>query len=94
MTTSPACLVVDEYGIDPSLKRLLQSAGQTLPNDKPILEINPHHPIIARMKNEVDEKRFTDWAHILFDQSVLSIGEQLENPISFVNRLNDLLAQL
>jgi molecular chaperone HtpG len=94
LTTSPACLVVDEYGLDPSLKRLLQSAGQTIPNDKPIMEINPDHPIITRMSHEVDEQRFSDWAYVLFDQSALSIGEQLEDPIGFVNRLNNLLAQL
>jgi molecular chaperone HtpG len=94
LTTSPACLVVDEYGIDPSLKRLLQSAGQQIPNDKPILEINPQHLIVQRIKNEADDKLFADWAHVLFDQSVLSSGEQLDNPVSFVNRLNSLLAQL
>jgi molecular chaperone HtpG len=94
LTTSPACLVVDEYGIDPSLKRLLEAAGQKLPNDKPILEINPKHPIIMKLKDVTDEKRFTDWAYILFDQSLLSIGEKLENPVEFVNRLNDLLSQL
>ena len=94
LTSSPACLVVDEYGIDPSLKRLLQSAGQMVPNDKPILEINPQHPIIARMKREEDEKQFADWSNVLFDQSVLSGGETLNDPISFVNRLNNLLAQL
>jgi len=94
LTSSPACLVVDEYGIDPSLKRLLQSAGQSIPNDKPILEINPQHPLVIRIKNEVDGQLFADWAHVLFDQSVLSSGEQLENPVTFVNRLNSLLAQL
>ncbi len=94
LTTSPSCLVVDEYGIDPSLKRLLQSAGQTIPNDKPILEINPQHPLILKLKNEKDEQRFTDWAYILFDQAVLSGGEALENPASFVNRINNLLGQL
>lgn len=94
LTSSPACLVVDEYGIDPSLKRLLQSAGQMVPNDKPILEINPQHAIIARMKREGDEKQFADWANVLFDQSVLSSGETLNDPVNFVNRLNNLLAQL
>jgi molecular chaperone HtpG len=94
LTSSPSCLVVDEYGIDPSLRRLLQSAGQTIPNDKPILEINPQHPIILKLKNEADGKRFTDWSYILFDQAVLSGGEALENPVSFVNRINDLLGQL
>jgi molecular chaperone HtpG len=94
LTTSPACLVVDTYGIDPSLKRLLQSAGQHVPEDKPILEINPQHPIVLRIKDEADEQRFANWAHVLFDQSVLSSGEQLTNPVSFVSRLNDLLTHL
>jgi len=94
LTTSPACLVVDTYGIDPSLKRLLQSAGQHVPEDKPILEINPQHPIVLKIKDEADEQRFANWAHVLFDQSVLSSGEQLGNPVSFVSRLNDLLTHL
>src|SRR5579859_3321548 len=94
LTTSPACLVVDEYGLDPSLKRLLLSAGQNVPADKQILEINPQHPIIARMKHEQDEQRFKDWSFILFEQSVLSGGEQLDDPTGFVNRLNSLLALL
>ncbi|GER84225.1 chaperone protein HtpG [Thermogemmatispora aurantia] len=94
LTTSPACLVVDEGGIDPNLKRLLQAAGQAVPADKPIMEINPQHPIIKRLRQEQDETRFTDWAWVLFDQAVLSSGDQLENPISFVNRLNNLLTRL
>jgi molecular chaperone HtpG len=94
LTSSPACLVVDEYDIDPGLERLLKAAGQTVPGSKPIMEINPNHPIILKMKNESDEQRFSDWSWILFDQSVLSLGEQLENPVRFVNRLNDLLTQL
>ena len=94
LTSSPACLVIDEHDIDPGLQRLLKAAGQSIPGAKPIMEINPHHPIILKMRNEKDEQRFSDWAWILFDQSVLSLGEQLENPVRFVNRLNDLLAQL
>jgi molecular chaperone HtpG len=94
LTSSPACLVVDEYGIDPGLERLLKAAGQTVPGSKPIMEINPNHPIILKMKNEGDEHRFSHWSWILFDQSVLSLGEQLENPVRFVNRLNDLLQGL
>jgi len=94
LTSSPACLVVDEYDIDPSLQRLLKATGQTLPSTKPILEINPHHPIILKLQHETDEEKFSNWAFILYDQSVLSLGEQLENPIRFVNRLNELLTQL
>jgi molecular chaperone HtpG len=93
LTTSPACLVVDEYSVDPSLQRLLRSSGQALPSGKPILEINPRHPLIRRAKNERGEQTFTDLAHILFDQSVLSRGDQLESPIRFVSRLNTLLSQ-
>ncbi|GCE48863.1 molecular chaperone HtpG [Thermosporothrix hazakensis] len=93
LTSSPACLVVDQYGIDPSLKRLLEANGQRLPQDKQILEINPQHAIIQKIKQETDEQRFQDWAHVLFEQSQLSSGEPLEDPVGFVNRLNNLLAQ-
>jgi molecular chaperone HtpG len=94
LTTSPACLVVDEYGMDPSLQRLLHSSGQDFPRPKPILEINPTHPLIHKMKEEPNEQKLRDLAYILYDQSVLSRGDQLENPIQFVNRLNLLLTQL
>ena len=93
LTTSPACLVVDEFDMDPNLQRLLKAAGQTIPSAKPILEINTHHPIILKLRDEGDEKRFADWAFVLFDQSVLSLGEKLDDPINFVNRLNGLLAE-
>ncbi len=94
LTTSPACLVVGEYDIDPNLQRILKAVGQAIPNTRPILEINPTHPLLLKLKSVQDEQRFTDWAYVLFDQSVLSAGEQLEDPVRFVNRLNDLLAQL
>jgi molecular chaperone HtpG len=94
LTTSPACLVAGEYDLDPTLQRLLKSSGQELPSAKPILEINPQHPLIVKMKDEKDEQKFTNFAFVLFDQSVLSLGEQLENPVRFVNRLNSLLMQL
>ena len=92
LTTSPACLVVDEYDIDPSLLRLLKASGQKLPAMKPILEINPHHKIILKVSNETDEQKFSDWAYVLFDQSTLTLGEQVDDPVAFVNRLNALLA--
>jgi len=93
LTTSPACLVVGEYDMDPNLQRLLKASGQTIPSAKPILEINAHHPIILKLRDEGNEKRFADWAFVLFDQSVLSLGEKLDDPINFVNRLNGLLAE-
>ena len=93
LTTSPACLVVGEYDMDPNLQRLLKASGQTIPSAKPILEINVQHPMILKLRDEGDEKRFADWAFVLFDQSVLSLGEKLDDPINFVNRLNGLLAE-
>ncbi len=94
LTTSPACLVVGEYDLDPQLLRMLKSAGQSVPETKPILEINSRHTIVGKILREQDEQRFADWASILYDQSVLSLGEQLENPVQFVNRLNSLLSRL
>jgi molecular chaperone HtpG len=94
LTTSPACLVVGEHDLDPQLLRILKAAGQPVPESKPILEINAQHALVRRIMSEQDEQRFSDWASILYDQSVLSLGEQLENPVRFVNRLNSLLSQL
>jgi len=94
LTTSPACLVVDEYGMDPTLQRLLQSSGQGFPQPRPILEINPNHLLIQKMKEEQDKQKLNDLAQMLYDQSVLSRGDQLANPVQFVNRLNTLLTRL
>jgi len=92
LTSSPACLVVDESDIDPALQRLMKAAGQPLPSAKPIMEINPQHVIITKL-SDIGEDQFGDWAEVLFDQSLLSLGTQLEDPIKFVNTLNKLLAQ-
>ncbi len=94
LTNSPACLVVDDNEISSHLGRLLKAAGQNVPQAKPILEINPEHAILTRLKEEQDEKRLADWSHILFDQAYLSEGGQLEDPVSFVRRLNELLLVL
>src|SRR5258706_11752831 len=91
LTSSPACLVADEHGMSANLERMLKAAGQQVPGSKPILEINPHHPLVQRLKNEGNEARFGDWSHILFDQALLAEGGQLDDPATFVKRLNDLL---
>jgi len=93
LTSSPACLVVDEYDLDVSLQRLLKASGQNMPATKPILEINAQHPIMRRVGQVSDEQQFRDWALVLFDQSKLTLGEQLDDPVGFVSRLNGLLAQ-
>jgi molecular chaperone HtpG len=94
LTTSPACLVVDEHGLDPSFVRLMKAAGQPVPAMQPILEVNPHHPLVKMMSEAGDQVRFDDWALLLFDQAVLSDGGQLEDPSAFVGRLNELLVGL
>ncbi|MFZ1828818.1 MAG: molecular chaperone HtpG [Candidatus Competibacteraceae bacterium] len=91
LTDSPACLVVDDYALSVHLERLLRDAGQNVPMSKPYLELNPGHPLIARLKNEVDAARFGDWTNLLFEQAMLAEGGQLEDPASFVKRLNGLL---
>ncbi len=91
LTSSPACLVVGEHDMGGNLARLLQSAGQDVPLTKPNLEINPHHPIVQKLKAEAGGERFGDWSHILFDQALLVEGGQLEDPAGFVQRLNGLL---
>ncbi len=94
LTDSPACLVADQHELGANLERLLKAAGQKVPSTKPILEINPRHPLVQRLKYETDEQRFGDWSHVLFDQALLSEGGQLEDPATFVKRLNQLLLML
>ncbi|HRF42805.1 MAG TPA: molecular chaperone HtpG [Candidatus Competibacteraceae bacterium] len=91
LTDSPACLVVDEHALSSHLERLLRDAGQSVPMSKPYLELNPGHSLVARLKDEADATRFSDWTHLLFEQAVLAEGGQLEDPASFVKRLNGLL---
>jgi molecular chaperone HtpG len=94
LTDSPACLVADEHGMSTNLNRLLKAAGQKVPNLRPILEVNPDHPIVRRMKDESDDARFSDWSQILFDQATLAEGGQLDDPATFVKRLNELMLAL
>jgi molecular chaperone HtpG len=94
LTDSPACLVADEHGMTPHLERMLKAAGQPVPASRPVLEINPRHPIVERLKDESDATRFADWSHILFDQATLAEGGQIENPAAFVKRLNELMLAL
>ena len=90
LTTSPACLVADEHELGANLERLLKAAGQDVPATPPILEINPEHPIVRRLKREQEGLRFDDWARILFDQALLSEGGRLDDPAGFVHRLNEM----
>ncbi|NJD25308.1 MAG: molecular chaperone HtpG [Betaproteobacteria bacterium] len=92
LTDSPSCLVSDEYDPSGNLARILKAAGQKAPDVKPILEINPSHPAVQRLKGE--EARFADWAALLFEQATLAEGGQLDDPAGFVKRINDLMLAL
>ena len=92
LTDSPSCLVSDEHDPSGNLARLMKAAGQPMPNSKPILEINPQHPAVMRLKYE--ESRFDDWAALLFEQATLAEGGQLDDPAGFVKRINDLMMAL
>ena len=93
LTDSPACLVADENEMSGNLMRMLKASGQSAPESKPILEINPDHPLVQRLKYENTEvgSKFGDWSHILFDQAMLAEGGALVNPAAFVKRVNEML---
>lgn len=91
LTESPVCLVADEHDMGMHLERLLKAAGQNVPGSKPILEVNPHHALVERLKSESDDTRFGEWSQVLFDQALLAEGGQLEDPAGFVKRLNQLV---
>jgi molecular chaperone HtpG len=89
LTDSPACLVADENELSGNLLRMLKAAGQNAPESKPILEINPDHALVQRLKYE--DAKFNDWSHLLFDQAALAEGGTLSDPAGFVKRLNEML---
>ena len=92
LTDSPACLVADEHDMSGNMARILKAAGQQAPMSKPILEINPKHPVVLRLKYE--EAKFDDWSAVLFDQALLAEGGQLDDPATFVKRINDLMLSM
>jgi molecular chaperone HtpG len=92
LTDSPACLVADEHDLSANLARMLKAAGQEAPSTKPILELNPKHPVVERLEHE--ERHFDDWASVLFDQALLAEGGQLDDPAAFVRRVNQLMLEV
>ncbi len=89
LTDSPACLVADEHDMGMNLARILKAAGQSAPMSQPILEINPHHPAVLRLRYE--SAHFDDWVAVLFDQALLAEGGTLDDPATFVKRINQLM---
>ena len=94
LTESPTCLVVGDFDMGAQMRRIMEAAGQTVPKTKPVLEINPEHPLLKMLDTEVDEDKFNDLATILFEQAQLAEGGQLEDPAAYVQRLNALLLKL
>ena len=92
LTASPSCLVTENFDMSGNLARILKAAGQEAPETKPILEINPRHPVVERLKKETS--RFDDWAALLFEQAALAEGGQLDDPAGFIKRMNDLILEL
>lgn len=91
LTDSPACLVADETDLGGNLERILQAMGQDAPDAKPIMEINPDHPLIRQLNPE--HAQLEDWSRVLFDQAALSEGAPLPEPAAYVQRVNDLLTK-
>ncbi|MGD9902243.1 MAG: molecular chaperone HtpG [Vicinamibacterales bacterium] len=94
LTDSPACLVSSAEGLSTNLERMLKAAGQDVPSTKPILEVNPAHPVVRRLAEETDPAKFADWSQILFDQATLAEGGQIDDPAAFVRRLNEVMLTL
>ncbi len=94
LSTSPACLVSEEHEMSRHLERILDAAGQKVDSVRPILEINPDHPMVARLAAESDASRQADWANLIFDQALLSEGGRLEDPVAFVRCMNELIVAL
>ena len=91
LTDSAACLVAGQHDLSGNLARILKAAGQNAPDSKPILELNPTHKLVQRLEAETEEAKFADLAHLVFDQALLAEGGQLNDPASFVRRMNALL---
>jgi len=94
LTSSPSCIVLNEQDMALYMQNLMKQAGHDMPTNKPVLEINPTHPLIERMEAETDDDQFGDWADILFDQALLAEGGQLEDPAGFVSKLNKLMLKM
>ena len=91
LTDSPACLVADEHGMSAHLERILKEAGQAMPGRAPHLEINPTHPLVERLAGEQAEDSFEAFSQLLFEQAVLAEGGELDDPATFVRRMNQML---
>ena len=93
LVDSPACVVTAEQDLAPQLRRMLEASGQSLPESKPVLEINIDHPLVNRLSSETDDTRFGELSNIVLDHALLAEGTQLENPAEYVRRMNRFLLE-
>jgi molecular chaperone HtpG len=94
LTDSPACLVLSDFGVGIQMRKILEASGQTMPESKPFFEFNAEHPLLHRLDTEVDEDRFAELVELLFDQASLAEGGTLQDPATYVSRMNRLLMDL
>jgi len=94
LTDSPSCLVLGAQDMPVHMQQLMKQAGHDVPVSKPVLEVNPEHPLVEHLKQEQDKDRFSDWSHLLFEQALLSEGGHLDDPTVFVKRMNSILVEL
>lgn len=94
LVDSPACVVAAEQDLSPQLRRMLEASGQSLPDSKPLLEVNIGHPLVKRLAEEADDKRFGELSEIVLDHALLAEGSQLEDPAAYVQRMNKLLLDM
>lgn len=94
LTDSPACLVTGDFDMGAQMKKIMEAAGQKVPDSKPIFEINVDHPLVQRLEREEGDERFNELSAVLLDQATLASGEQLQDPGAYVTRLNRLLLEL
>ena len=91
LTDSPACLVLEQNDMGLQMQQIMKAAGQNMPVSQPILELNPQHPLVAKLKGMSDMDALDNWSHLLFDQAMLAEGGQLDDPAAFVKRMNQML---
>ena len=91
LTDSPSCLVLGAHDMTPQMQQIMQAAGQHVPKARPVLELNPAHALVEKLRDMKDDAQFNDWSHLLFEQAQLAAGEQLEDAAEFVKRVNRLL---
>ena len=91
LVNSPACVVASDHDLNPQVRRMLEASGQALPESKPILEINVGHPLVTRLSEETDDRRFGALSEIVLDHALLAEGSPLPNPAEYVQRMNDYL---